>query len=110
MLPKLLLPTYYNIEAIINDEEVDVGRIFQFWGSIKMIEERCCLCELWCQLEKSQCFIDDKHLKGGVVHTYKRKFIIENQSKIDTCILKNSKKKTSKAKYNKEYFYGCRIC
>ena len=30
MLPKLLLPTYYNIEAIINDEEVDVGRIFQF--------------------------------------------------------------------------------
>ena len=30
MLPKLLLPTYYNIEVIINDEEVDVGRMLQF--------------------------------------------------------------------------------
>ena len=30
MLPKLLLPTYYNIEAIINDEEVDVGRMLRF--------------------------------------------------------------------------------
>ena len=49
-----------------------------------MIEEMCCLCELLCQLEKSQCFIDDKHLKGGVVHTYTYKREIHHR------ILKNS--------------------